>query len=206
MLNQIPHHRLLLYVLLAGLLPLIIVGTLFLSEISRLDQTRESLEQVQQAAFLQEKKQSVNIALRNHYSDADHFYIDKQLENVTFLEPEIDSLSKINLNKNYAEDETLKKRLEYISSGNAMIFTEGVVQSSPLFQETTETLVHAVEVNTKDLQQILARIEGVEIGPYTIPQSRPQLIVLEFKLDRKNVTEKNEVFLLNLKLLKREFL
>lgn len=35
---------------------------------------------------------------------------------------------------------------------------------------------------------------------------RPQLIVTEFKLDKKKVSEKNETYLLDLKLIKREFL
>src|SRR5262245_40281854 len=113
MFSNIPHQRLLLYVLALGLMPLVIVGSLFLSQWGTLDETRASLEQVQQAALVQEKKQAINISLRNHYSDADHFYIDKQLENMTFLEPEMDSLSKVLLNKNYAEDETLKKRLDF---------------------------------------------------------------------------------------------
>lgn len=207
MLNHIPHQRLVLYVLLIGLIPVILVGTVFFSRLSDMDQTRNALEHLQQAAFLQEKKQSVNISLRNHFSDADHFYIDKQLETLAFLEPEVDSLSKVSLNKNYAEDENLKKRLEFLSgSSNNMIFSEGTVQSYPLFQETTETLVHPVEVNTKNIQEILTRVEGVEIGPHTVPQNRPQLLILEFKLDRKHVAENSEVFLLNMKLLKREFL
>ncbi len=207
MLNHIPHQRLVLYILLIGLVPLVIAITIFFYNLNDLDQTRQALEHVQQTALLQERKQSVNMSLRNYFSDADHFYIDKQLETLAFLEPEVDGLSKIYVNKNYAEDEALKKRLEFISgSGNNMVFSEGIVQSFPLFQETTETLVHPVEVNTKNIQEILTRIEGVEIGPHTIPQNRPQLIVLEFKLDKKSIAEKNEVFLLNMKLLKREFL
>lgn len=102
---------------------------------------------------------------------------------------------------------TSKKRLEFLTgTSNDLTFTEGVVQSNPIFQETTETLVHPVEIDTKDLRTILAKIEGTTIGNETPSPNRPQLIILDFKLEKKHVTDKNEVFLLNLKLLKREFL
>ena len=69
-----------------------------------------------------------------------------------------------------------------------------------------ETLVHPIEVNVDDIQEILSGIEGVIIGPYEPPPNPPQLLMLDFKIDRKGISEKNEVYGLNLKLLKREFL
>lgn len=207
MLNHIPPKRVLIYMMSAGLLPLLLVLMFFISSQNELNDLENHVEQVKQLALIREKKQAVNMALRHHFRDADHFYIDKHLETLTFLENEIESLQKIANNKNYPEDELIKKRLDHLSgTGNNMIFSEGVVQAFPLFQETTETLVHTVEVNSTDLQQILSRIEGVEIGSFAPLPNRPQLIVLDFKLDRKTLNEGNEIFLLNLKLLKREFL
>lgn len=207
MLNTIPKQRLLFYILLLGLVPIFIALLLSFSSIGHVHDLRSSLEEMQQMAMIREKKQAANMAVRNHYRDADHFYIDKHLETLTFLEPEIEGLQKVLSNKSFADDDVLKKRLEFLTGpGNSMAFSEGVVQSSPLFQETTETLVHPVEVNVTDLQKILARVEGVEIGTYAPSPNRPQLLILDFKLDRKSLNEKNEVFVLNLKLLKREFL
>ena len=205
--DKIPPLRLLAYGMLLSCLPLFFVILYFLSALGELQELENQLSLVQQQALEKEKKQAINTALRNHYRDADHFYIDKHLETLTFLEAEIESLQKISNNPNYPEDENIKKRLDYLSgSGNSMIFSEGVVQSFPLFQETTETLVHPVEINLYDLQQILTRIEGVEMKEFSVIANRPQLIILDFKLDKKNVTEKNEIYQLNLKLLKREFL
>jgi len=207
MLDKIPLQRLIIGVLCIGLLPFFIVLLNFMSKQAGVDDLQSALTSVQEEAFIREKKQSVNMAVRNHYREADHFYIDKFLETITFLEPEVESLQKILSNTNYAEDEEAKKRLEFLTgSANSMSFVEGVVQTSPLFQETTETLAHLVEINITDLQHILTRIEGVEMGSYRTPQYRPQLIVLDFKLDKKELSGKNEVFMLNLKLLKREFL
>ena len=178
-----------------------------MSKQNHLNDLKYNLEQLEQTALLRERKQAVNMAVRNHYRDADHFYIDKYLETLVFLEPEAESLQKIITDKNFPDDELVKKRLEMLTGpGNSLAFSEGIVQSTPIFQETTETLVHPVEVNGADLQKILTKIEGVDIGEHTASPNRPQLIILDFKLDRKNITEKNEVFVLNLKLLKREFL
>lgn len=207
MFSNIPKNRLLLYLLLIGLLPLIFVSILVISQLGSLGELKASLNEMQQMALMRERKQAINMAVRNHFKDADHFYIDKYLETLTFLEPEIESLQKLLTNKNLADDEAIKKRLEVLTgSGNSLQFSEGIVQSTPVYQETMETLVHPVEVNGQDLQKILAKIEGLDIETYTPGPNRPQLIILDFKLDRKSITEKNEVFTLNLKLLKREYL
>lgn len=207
MFNKVPRQRLLLYILIAGFLPIVFVVIHFFGERQSLEELENRLQHVQELSFVREKKQATNISLRNHFRDADHFYIDKHLETLVFLEPEIEALQKISSNKNYADDEYVKKRLEFLTgNSNSLSFTEGVVQSYPLFQETTETLTHPVEVNISDIKHILARVEGTEFHQIPIPEHRPQLIILDFKLDRKSLTEKNEVYLLNLKLLKREFL
>lgn len=206
MFNNIPKTRILLYLLLAGLAPILLAIINLWSKQAEMQELHSTIEQMQQSALIREKKQASNMAIRNHYRDADHFYIDKNLETLTFLEPEIEGMQKLLTNKNLADDETIKKRLEFLTgSGNSIVFSEGVVQSSPFVQETTETFVHPVEINGADLQKILSKIEGVDIGSYTSGPNRPQLIILDFKLDKKHLTEKNEVFVLNLKLLKREF-
>ncbi len=164
------------------------------------------MENIEHQAFLKEKKQALNQLICKHFCEADHFYIDKSLETLVFLEPEIDTLQKIIEDKNFADNEQIKKRLELLtSSSNALSFSEGVVQTFPLFQETLETLVHPVEVDAIDIQKILARIEGVKMGEFTAGPHRPQLLITDFKLEKKKIYEKSEVYLLDLKLIKREF-
>ncbi len=205
--DQIFKQRMLIYFLIIGVIP--ILGVLLYNH-TQAEETvnlMESIDLIREKAVQNEKKQAVNMAVRNYYREADHFYIDKYLETLTFLEPEIESLQKTLSNKTIAEDEQNKKRLEQLTgSANSLSFTEGVVQSSPNFQETTETLVRPVEINGADLQKILAYVEGIEIGPYQPALHRPQLMILDFKLDRKTNFEKSEVFTLNMKLLKREYL
>lgn len=205
--KNIPLSRAILYLLCSGLLPLVFVFVLFNSKKSQIEELQNALENIEHQAYIKEKKQALNLAVRHHFREADHFYIDKHLETLVFLEPEIEQLQKIIQDKNFADDERIKKRLDLLTSeANSLAFSEGVVQTFPYFQETMETLVHPVEVNAADIQAILARIEGVKINDFTPGPFRPQLLITEFKLDKKTVNDKNEVYLLNLKLLKREFL
>jgi len=207
MFSNIPQQRLLLYILLGGLLPVLLVGFYIMSGMRSIDNLTNNIFYINQLASAREKKQAVNLAVRNNFREADHFYIDKHLETLPFLEPEIESLQKVVTNKSFPDDENIKKRLEQLNGpDNDLIFTEGVVQSTPVFQETTETLVHPVEMNVHDIRTLLAKIEGINIGNETAGPNRPQLIILDFKIEKKTVTEGNDVFVLNLKLLKREFL
>lgn len=207
MFNNIPFSRTILYAMLFLLLPIVFVGMKIFSNIHSVNQVGEKIEHVQLVALQQEKKQASNITVINHFKEADHFYIDKNLEVLTFLEPEIEALQKIVQHKNFTDDEMIKKRLELLTgNGNALRFSEGVVQTHPQFQETTETLIHPVEVNLHDIQKMLALIEGIQIGNYMPAPNRPQLVILDFKLEKKKALDKNEIFLLNMKLLKREFL
>ncbi|MEI8125212.1 MAG: hypothetical protein WCG42_05620 [Parachlamydiaceae bacterium] len=207
MLGNIPPKRLLIYLMSAGIIPIAIAWFSFSSQLEQVNIIDEQLWNLQNQAFILETKQSTNMAVRSHFKETDHFYIDKNLETLVFLEPEIESLKKMLNNPNFPDDENIKKRIDMLTgTENSMVFNEGVVQSTPIFQEVTETLAHPVEVNVNDILQILCRIEGIALDGCTPPENRPQLIVLDFKIDKKSVSEKNEVFSLNLKLLKREFL
>lgn len=207
MFKNIPATRLVIYLLLAGVLPNLFVAANFFSKKKLLETLQSQIESVKTSAFVREKRQAVNLAVQSVYREADHFYLDKEIETIQLLQPEIESLKKIGSNPNFTEDDFVKKRIDFLTGReNKIVFSEGIVQSTPLFQEVTETLVHPVEINTEDLKQMLAKIEGKEIGNYDSGAGRPQLVILDFKIEKKNIAENNEVFLLNLKLLKREFL
>lgn len=203
---KIPQKHLLIYLLIAGLIPLLVVAFFFFSELDRIDSIAQNLENVQDTAEKVGRKQAANIATQTKYRDSDHFYIDKNLETLHFLETELDELKKLTTNPNYIEDEATRKRYDFLNSKqNQLTFTESNVQTTPFFTEVTETLLHPVEVNVSDLKKILSIIEGKEIDGFKPPPQRPQLQILELKLDKKTIRENNEVFDLNMKVLKREF-
>jgi hypothetical protein len=207
MFDKIPKMRLLIYAMILGIIPVVISLMHVWQQSNTIDQLQEMIVDVEAMASSYKQRQSVNMAVIEHYRDADHFYIDKYMETLNFLEPEIEALQKIVNHKNFPGDPSIKKRYDFLTGpGNSMAFTEGVVQSYPLYQETTETLTHPIEVNVEDIKKILARIEGVEVGGYRPGPNKPQLIVLDFKMDKKAQQSGNETYNLNLKLLKREYL
>lgn len=204
--NNIPQSRIILYLLVAGALPVFFVIFNLNGKMNTVERIKNHLEETTQQAMIRDRKQSLNMTVRKHYSQADHFYIDKYLENLSFLKPETEALQTVVENKSFAGDETVKKRLELLTGNeNKLLFSEGNIQSYPFFQETTSSLVHPVEMNLNDLKKTLSLIEGVPIGEFTSAPNKPQLIITDFKLDRKEITEKNDVFLINMKLLKREY-
>lgn len=203
---KIPQKHLLIYLLIAGLIPVICVAFFFFSQLDQVDIVEQNLENVQDLAERVEKKQAANIATHAKYHDADHFYIDKNLETLKLLEPELEELKKLTSNPNYIEDDATHKRFDFLNSKqNHLTFTESNVQTTPFFTEVTETLIHPVEVNVSDLKRILALIEGKDLGEFQAAPHRPQLQIIDFKLEKKNIRDNNEVFDLNMKLLKREF-
>jgi len=209
--KTIPIPRLIIYVILAGLILPIFVAISYFSQRAEMFQLQQAIEEIQYEATIKEKKQSLNIAVKEQFQNADHFYIDKQLETLNFLEQEAELLQKIAASSSFVNDERIKKRLEFLTkteskSGNQLVFTEGVVQKSPLFHETVESMMHPVEVNVKNLQEILAKIEGIKMAGVELNSKPPQLLITDFRLERKSVGEDHEVFQLNLKLLKREFI
>ncbi len=205
--SGIPQSRMILYLLAAGLIPIFFAVFYLTGQISEVDVLKNSLTQVETQAFNREKKQAVNMTVNEHFKGADHFYVDKHLESLTFLQPETESLQKLVNNRYFAGDESVRKRLEHLTGpGNSLLFSESNVQAYPLFQETTASLVHPVEVNIDDLKKILSIIEGKKIGDYEPGPNRPQMIILDFKMDKKEASANNEVLLLNMKILKREYL
>lgn len=207
MLSNIPQSRIILYLMIVGLLPLFIAAANLMTKKTKLEELENNLQHVQQLAYVRKRKQALNMTVREYYRESDHFYIDKHLETLTFLDPEVETLQKLVNNKYFAGDENVKRRLEFLTGpANSLLFSEGNVQVYPFFQETTATLVHPVEVNLTDLKEILSLIEGQPIGPFKAGPNRPQLIILDFKLDKKVVSDSNEIFVLNMKMLKREFL
>jgi len=206
MLSHIPKTRLILYLMIAGLLPLVFVAANFITKKRAVEELEQTLHHTQQLAYNQESKQAVNLAVQEHYKNSDHFYIDKHLETLSFLEPEVETLQQLVNDEYFSGGDQVKNRLDVLTaSGNTLLFSEGNVQAYPSFQEITAGLVHPVEVNVANLKEILSLVEGEEIALFKPGPNRPQLIILDLKLNKKNSYGNNETFLLNMKLLKREF-
>lgn len=206
-LQEIPPSRLLLYALFLSFLPLFLLFAHFFSEKKSLTLLHQRIEYMREQALGKEQRDGWNWAVYHNGKNADHFYVDKHLESLSLLARERRDLDDIVQDKNFANDSRINGRLQYLSGKeNRLTFIEGVVHTHPLFQETTEVLGHPVEVDLEDIQTLLSRIERRPIGGHEPPGEAPQLLIADWKMNRKMVYDNHEVFTLHCTLIKREFL
>ena len=204
--DSISPKRLFIYLSTLLILPLVFIFHYFSSEAGRIEMMQEGLSFLESEILLKEKKQAENKAVRALFSDSDHFYIDKYLEPLSLLRKEVLAIETL-FEKPVPLSEPIKRRFEFLTSGqNEIRFVEGQVKSYPSFQETVETLTHSVEIDLDDLKKLLTLIEGSSLSSEPIPTGRPHLLIIDFKIDKKEGLNGREHFLLNLKLLKREYL
>lgn len=185
--------------LVLGIVPFLFLVFSFFSTVEELREIENAIEQLH---FKQERLkgqgQSEN-AFLSKMKNADHFYIDNNLESLTFLESEISQLEL------QSSDSSLKKRLEFLKgSSNKFLFAEDAIRRGEFFQEVEERLQHPVEMNEEDLKKILCLIEEIPISPFSPPLNAPQLVIKNFDLSKKNISSEQEVFVINLQLIKRE--
>ncbi len=78
------------------------------------------------------------------------------------------------------------KRLRFLMGPeNTLHFLPGKTLKSSTLQAVEMKLEHPVEVDEKDVQRILAHIEGSVIGPYAPADHRPPMAIKKFSLKRK---------------------
>ena len=131
---------------------------------------------------------------------ADRYYVNKYIESLLFLEPEIKRLQAV-----AHLDESSKKRLCFLKDGpNQLQFAEENMQRVDQYQEVEEKQLHAVEMNEEDLKKVLSRIEEIEMGTFPINNGAPQLIIKNFQLLKKAITPQEQVYLVTMQMIKRE--
>ena len=165
-----------------------------------LDEQMENIHaRKQQSEAVQKRERSALSSL----AQSDPFYIDKYLETLTFLEPEIKKIEA--LFSDTAIDETLQKRLHFLKEGsNRFLFAEDKIRSGDKLREVYEKQQQPVEIDEEDLKKLLALIEGVTIWPYGPKEGRPQLIIQDFLLSKKRHQAQDHIFVVNMNIIKRE--
>ena len=123
-------------------------------------------------------------------------------ENLSFLENEKTVLEKLLKLNAFSNNSQIKARLEFIQKGrNTLRFSEENIKQNTLIKETDETQLSTIEIDGNDLQKILSVIEGRQNQNSLNDINAPQLIIKNFLLNKA----RDNIFLLDLKLLKREF-
>lgn len=175
----------------------------FFFGIQKLDQLEKEMERVQTKMTLFQENQKKESFLLSSLKNPDPQYLDKHIETLTFLLPEIKKLETI-LFENQ-EEEQISKRLQFLKDeGNRLRFSEEQIRSNELFREIEEQQQHPIELNEEDLKKLLCLIEGVTIWPYGPKEGRPQLIIKDFKLTKKAISSHEKVFVISMQFIKRE--
>lgn len=197
--GSFPLKRLIIYLFILSILPLVCIEFVFAGKKNEWEGILQQVHAVKQLSEIKARKQHFNHLARLHYGENDHFYLDSQLESLTFLKKEVSALEKLIRNPNFTGNEAAEKRFAFITGDtNRLHFAEGSVQACDKVQETVAVLSHPVEVDVQDVKEILNRIEGQRKG-------KPLLLITDFKLHKKTCPSGSEVLELNMKLLKREF-
>ncbi len=186
-----------------ALVPSLFYMLYFFTRMDTLESVQQQIAQLSKKADLQKFRKEEEELFLKKLKMADHYYIDKQLESQLFLESELKRYQAVLA---YDPEECwTKKRVQFLKEGtNRLRFSEQNLKNIHGFQEVEEVQQHTVEMNLEDLKQLLAHIEDVTIGPYLPHPNSPQLIIKNFELTKKKLKENEEVYLVNLQLIKRE--
>lgn len=165
----------------------------------------------EEALYLYEKKLScqkkvdLEQKLLTQMKNADSAYLEKEIESLQFLQPEVQKIKA--LVHTEPNNEPLKNRLHFLQDGqNHLHFRQQNFQRIGKFQEMEAIQDHPVEMNNEDLKQLLALLENRQIGNFAPKSGTPDLIVKNFELIKKPLPSNEEIFLVNFELIKREML
>ncbi len=198
--NSLPVTRLLIYVIVIGFLPIVFAALHYLQKNKEWETVSDRILDINHFSMTAARKQALNTVVRHVYGDSDQFYLENQLEQLSFLKKEKETLEQLLKSPTFTGNEATEKRYAFLNSAlNRFKWIQGSIQVAEGIQETDVILSHPVEVDASDLKEIFTRIEGSRKG-------KPQLIISDFKLNKKEFINGNEVFELNMKLLKREFI
>lgn len=193
------------YWLLLCLAPLPFFYSLFhySANIAHLRELDERIELVhtkkEQSEAVQKRQHSVLSSL----AQSDPYYIDKNLESLTFLESEMKKMEALCAETHV--DEAISKRLHFLKEGsNRLLFAEEKIRTKDSLREVSERQQQPVEINEEDLKKLLCLIEGVTIWPYGPKEGRPQLVLQNFQLDKKRYSPQDQVFHIQMNIIKRE--
>jgi hypothetical protein len=189
------------YLLALFLIPFGLAFFLLAKRSEKLSDLEDKLDEIRQEASFSEKEKNKEELLLKEMHAADHFYLDKHVESLVFLESE---MKRLHARSMYQKDsDALLKRLEFLK-GNRLVFAEVKRDQGELIQEVEEKLQHPVEMNEDDLKKLLVLIEGVSINPYSAKEGRPHLLIKEFDLSKRKALPDEEVFVVDFQLIKRE--
>lgn len=198
--KAIPFQRKLLYLLSLPFIPMLYLGIDYTAKIQELKKIESYRVSLFEEKTTKEQKQSVNNNVKGFYAKGASDYLQKTLSPLKLLKKEREATEKLKEKIAIPTSETFENRYQFLIGGeNTIEFVGSDHQLQEGVQETLFKLTRTVEVDAKDLQDILMLIEKNQAD-------QPQLIVTDFILNKKITANQTEVYELNMQLLQREFI
>jgi hypothetical protein len=188
------------------LLPLICSTGYCLIQMTHFLQLEEQFYRTCKKASVALQKKRAKDQFTSHYSNASPYFLDEHVESLQFLEKEQNQLQALIAHPAVSDPQVLEERLRFLTTSNRFAFAEGGIVSSDSVKETEEKQKYPVEMSEEDLKRTLSLIEDISIESYPIMEHRPQLIITQFHVQKKQTPVKTEVFEVDMSFTKREFL
>ncbi|MBI5346173.1 MAG: hypothetical protein HZB76_03420 [Chlamydiae bacterium] len=185
-------------------LPIIIFCSVFALDFNlffELKEKEDSFNSIQKTALINFKKRKKQLEFLKDKTASDPFFIDKELEGISFLEEEKTVLQKMAKHNAFSSNNLINDRLRSLTNENRLSFIEDNIQTSPYIRETEEKQRFPIQINENDLKKLLSIIEEQNIENFNYAKNRPQLLITKFFLQKNE----NKNFSLEMQLLKREF-
>jgi hypothetical protein len=154
----------------------------FFFGLQRLQQLETEVQRVHLKATRAQDAERIENTLMASLKNPDPHYLDKQVETLAFLVPEVKKLEAL-YHENPEDDHLFKQLHQLKEGGNRLLFAEEQIRTNDIFREMEERQQNPVEMNEED---------------------RPQLIIKEFILSKKELPTQEKVYVVSLQLIKRE--
>ncbi len=153
------------------------------------------------------KRKSEKERLMKRYANTNPYFLDEQIESLSFLQKEQKELETLSQHPALAEKRGVESRLNFLkSSSNRLAFTEEAIRTSASMKETEEKQKHPVQMDEKDVKKLLALMEDVTIDSFPSPNHRPQIVITDFRMEEKQTPLKTNIFEVEMQFIKREFI
>ena len=171
-----------------------------------LKDSRENFFQVCKKGKTAIERKQKKEAFIQKYSSANPYFLDEHVESFVFLKNEISDLDKLLRHPAVSEKRVLSSRLDFLKNGgNKLEFMEESIRSNGKIKETDEKQKHPTQMNGEDIKELLATLENQPVENYPISENRPQIVITDFRLEKRKTPFSQEVFEVDMQFLKREF-
>ena len=140
------------------------------------------------------------------YSGANPYFLDEKIESMVFLQSEIRELENLIHHPAISDKRAFFSRLDFLKNGaNSLSFIEESIRSNSHIKETEEKQRHIVEMNGEDVKILLSKLENLPIEGFESTSNRPQIVITDFRLEKRKSSVKTENYEIDMQFLKREF-